>query len=138
MVREHIFDDRSMTRARVLALTAVTTLAVGIGLSTGVLAVAYGVLLRPLVYAEPSSLVALEIRWGMNPGGDIGTNLEGVDEWRRRTRALSAVAGHSDAEITIRGTDPMASIIRRTPLRPSSDSRCRSNRTRDRSGVLCA
>ena len=103
LVRDLLFAVRALSRARVLALTAVTTLAVGIGLSTGVIAVAYGVLLRPLVYAEPSSLVAVEIRWAMNPGGDIGTNLEGVEEWRRRTRALSAVAGHSDAEITIRG-----------------------------------
>jgi putative ABC transport system permease protein len=94
---------RALSRARVLTLTAVTTLAVGIGLSTGVLAVAYGVLLKPLPYAEPSQLVAIESRWAIDPGGDIGTSLDGVDEWRQRTRAFTTIAGHSDAEFTIRG-----------------------------------
>ena len=103
LLRELVFAGRALMRARILTITAVSTLAVGIGLATGVLAVAHGVLLAPLPYADPSALVAIESRWAMNPGGDIGTNLEGVDEWRRRTRAFTAVAGHSDAEFTIRG-----------------------------------
>jgi predicted permease len=103
LLRDVRFAVRALSRARVLTITAVTTLAVGIGLSTGVLAVAYGVLLRPLPYADPSRLVAIESRWALNPGGDIGTNLDGVDDWRRRTRAFVDVAGHSDAEFTIRG-----------------------------------
>ena len=103
LLRDLLFAVRALSRARALAITAVATLAVGIGLSTGVLAVAYGVLLKPLPFTEPSRLVAIEIRWAMNPGGDIGTNLDGVDEWRRRSGAYAAIAAHSDAEFTIRG-----------------------------------
>src|SRR5688500_7972240 len=103
LLRDLLFAVRALSRARALAITAVATLAVGIGLSTGVLAVAYGVLVKPLPFREAARLVAIEIRWAMNPGGDIGTNLDGVDEWRRRSGAYAAIAAHSDAEFTIRG-----------------------------------
>jgi predicted permease len=101
--RDLRFASRALMRARLLAVTAVLTIAVGLGLSTGVFAVAYGVLVKPLPYEDPSRLVAIEIRWAIDSGGDIGTSLDMVDEWRRRARAFSGIAGHSDAEFTIRG-----------------------------------
>lgn len=111
LLRDLVFAVRALRRARVLAITAVLTLAVGIGLATGVFAVAYGVLLKPLPYAEPSRLVAIEIRWASDPGGDIGTGLQSVDDWRRRARAFTAIVGHSDAEFTVRA-DAEPSTVR--------------------------
>jgi hypothetical protein len=51
------FAVRSLLRTPVLFATAVLTLAAGTGLATGAFALAYGLLLRPLPYGEPSIIV---------------------------------------------------------------------------------
>ena len=45
---------RAMRRRPGFAALAVATLALGIGVNTGACAVAYGVIIRPLPYPEPS------------------------------------------------------------------------------------
>jgi len=53
------FAARSLTRARAFALTAVLVTAIGVGANTAAFSVADFVLLRPLPYPEPGSLVRL-------------------------------------------------------------------------------
>ena len=55
-----------MRRARAVSLTAMVTLALGIGATLAVFATLHGVLLRPLPYAAPGQLVRL---WEERPGG---------------------------------------------------------------------
>lgn len=94
---------KRLLRAPLLFVTGALTLAIGVGLSTGVFAVVYGVLLRPLPYPDPDRLVIIERRWAINPGDDTGVPLAEVDEWRRRTRAFERIAGHSSADVALRG-----------------------------------
>jgi putative ABC transport system permease protein len=101
---------RALARARGFLAASVLTLALGIGLSTGVLAVAYGVLLRPLPYAEPSRLVAITLHRSDAPDHDIGVPLPQVDEYRRRARAFERIAAHSSAQFTIRGAGEPRSV----------------------------
>jgi predicted permease len=79
---------RTWRREPVFALTAMATQALGIAVTTAVAAVAYGVLLRPLPYAEPSRLVQVM-------EGDRSGNFSYADfvELRAATRAFSHVAG---------------------------------------------
>jgi len=49
----------AMRRAPAVSLTAIVTLAVGIGAALAVFATVHGVLLRPLPYANPDRLVRL-------------------------------------------------------------------------------
>ena len=92
---------RSLSATRWTTGAAVLILALGTGVNTAVLAVAYGILLRPLPYAEPSRLVVI------GPGGQDG-QVNGVpagefDEWRSRLRTVDRVSAYSAGEFTIRG-----------------------------------
>ena len=48
MLRDVLFAARALRRTPVLLATSVLTLALGIGVSTGVFTVAYGLLIKPL------------------------------------------------------------------------------------------
>ena len=65
--RELRLGLRRLGQAPALTLTAVLTLAFGIGATTGIFSIVEGVLLRPLPFAEPGRLVVL------------GDRLEGVN-----------------------------------------------------------
>ena len=101
LVRDLRFAIRSLLRAPVLLVTAVLTLAVGTGLATGVFAVAYGALLRPLPFADPDRLVVVNVH-GLDDR-DVGVRLAEFEEWRTRLRTFERVAASATAQFTIRG-----------------------------------
>lgn len=55
------FGLRSLERNRGFAVTAIVTLALGIGATTAIFSVVYAVLIRPLPYPEPDRLVRVEV-----------------------------------------------------------------------------
>lgn len=82
---------RSVVRARSFALTAVLTLALGIGLSTAVFTVANAVLLRRLPVVDQSRIVHV---WGTKSGDPTRYPLSVVKAraFARESRVFSAVA----------------------------------------------
>ena len=110
MLRDVLFAARALRRSPVLLATAVMTLALGIGVSTGVFTVAYGLLMKPLPYAEPAGLVAIALHREAQPDSDVGVKLPEVGEWTRRTRAFARIAGYAGAEFTLRGVGDTRSV----------------------------
>lgn len=110
MLRDVLFAARALRRSPVLLATAVMTLALGIGVSTGVFTVAYGLLMKPLPFAEAERLVAIALHRQGRADADVGVKLGELDEWRRRTRAFSHIAGHAVAEFTLRGVGETRSV----------------------------
>jgi putative ABC transport system permease protein len=107
LLRDVRFAVRALLRTPILFAAAVLTLAAGIGLATGVFAVAYGVLLRPLPYRDADRLVTIFVARPGIPEARGGVQLEEVAEWRRRLRAFEHVAGYATNEFTLRGAgDP--------------------------------
>jgi putative ABC transport system permease protein len=93
---------RTLVRQPVFAVTAIVTLALGIGANTAIFSVAYGLLLRPLPYPDPDQLVLV---WSQNHGrGWQRTDVPLSDawEWRTRTKAFEdlAVLGRSSPNLT--------------------------------------
>jgi putative ABC transport system permease protein len=61
LVNDLTFALRGLRRAPAFAVAALLTLALGIGSATAIFSVAYGVLLRPLPYAEPDRLMEISV-----------------------------------------------------------------------------
>ena len=72
---------------------AILAAALGAGLNTAVFAVAYGVLLRPLPYAQADRLAIVETE----------TSLATVAAWRERLSSFERVAGYARDRFTVRG-----------------------------------
>jgi putative ABC transport system permease protein len=101
---------RALLRTPLLFGAAVLTLAVGSGLATGVLAVAYGVLLRPLPYPHPERLVAMTVHSAADENRTVGIALSEFEDWREQFRAFEHVSAHSVAEFTVRGRSDARSV----------------------------
>ena len=94
----------AMRRAPAVSLTAVVTLALGIGATLAVFATLYGVLLRPLPYANPDRLVRLweERPGGASPAGNRWLSRGAYAGWLEHPRTLDALGGYGLAEFQAR------------------------------------
>ena len=94
---------RLMMRAPGFTLTALTTLALAIGVNTAVFSVVYGVLLRPLPYVGPDRIVILSEE---HPGGTAIireprlSNLT-FEAWREHPRTVENMSGYSTQTFTV-------------------------------------
>lgn len=78
------FVWRTLRKSPGFAITAILTLALGIGATTAIFTVVDSVLLRPLTYRDSGKLVAL---WEW----DMGPNPRHVDVWRQRSTAFGSL-----------------------------------------------
>ncbi len=97
--RDAQYALRGMRRRRGFAVLSIATLALGIGVNTTAVAVAYGVLLRPLPYAAPSRVVIINRLFA--DGGDLGFSEDALRDWLPRLGTLEAAAGYYRREVTI-------------------------------------
>ena len=98
------YAARSLVRQPGVTALTVGMLALGLGLNAAVLAVAYGVLWRPLPYPAAARLVTVA-RVNLTWGGEFGVALDRIDEWNRRLRTVR-VAGYNARERVVRGAGP--------------------------------
>ena len=85
------------------ALTAIATLALGIGAATTLFSVAYGALLRPLPWPNADRVVALrETRGGVPPRFGEVTNAAYL-AWQERADTLEALSAWSTRVVTLTG-----------------------------------
>ena len=110
---------RLMRRDPAFTLTALATLALGIGLNTAIFSVAYGVLWRPLPYPNPDRLImissAQQTPMGVKMFGPWApVSYEGL---RTRATTLESLAAYDtiDAELTGRGEPEQVPAVRVSP-----------------------
>jgi hypothetical protein len=94
------------------SLTAVLTLAFGIGASTAIFSIVEGVLLRPLPFPNQANLVVLaDIVEGVDYDGDTpGVTSYGVRTYMRDTRAFSSLGGYQPSTYELSGMGDLAQI----------------------------
>ena len=99
-----------LRRSPGFTLTAVLTLAIGIGATTAVFSMVEGVLLRPLPFPGQSRLVALaDIVEGVDYGDDSpGVTAPGTRVYMRDTTAFSSLGSYQPSTYELSGLgDPM-------------------------------
>src|ERR1700688_272302 len=110
LLQDFRYALRHLRRSPGFTLTAVLTLAVGIGATTAVFSMVEGVLLRPLPFPGQSRLVALaDIVEGVDYGGDApGVTAPGTRIYMRDTSAFSSLGSYQPATYELSGLgDPM-------------------------------
>ena len=98
---------RSLRRAPLFTLTAIATLALGVGANTAIFSVVHAVALRPLPYESADRLVRI---WERNESLSItgfAVSLPNFVSWRERAQTV-LLAGWRSGSVTLRSTaDPV-------------------------------
>ena len=99
---------RSLARQPAFTVTTLLTLALGIGATSAIFSVVYGVLLRPLPYAHPEQLVRI---YEEHPGGRsaLGQNWASdltLAAWQPSMRPMAGVATFSGSVDTVGRSEP--------------------------------
>ena len=89
MLHDLRYACRTLARKPAFAMIAVATAALGIGFSTAIFSAVNGVLLRPLPYADPESLVYVGSTW--TPGSPVVASIPDFIDWRERITSLDAL-----------------------------------------------
>ncbi len=109
---EHFWQDlgyatRALWRAPAFTIAAVLTLSLGVGANTAMFSVVQAVILRPLPYAEPDRLVAVnetDLRSGTPRA--LSASWPDFFDWRRGTHTLESMAGYHTSNFTVTGLGP--------------------------------
>jgi putative ABC transport system permease protein len=96
---------RLLRRDPVFTVTALATLALGIGLTTTIFSVAYGVLWRPLPYSQPDRLVIVSSAQQTERGPRTFQSWSPVsyDALRQHVTALEPLAAYASTEAPVTG-----------------------------------
>jgi putative ABC transport system permease protein len=97
------FAGRSLRRRPGFALAAVATLALGIGATVSIFSVVNGVLLKPLPYPQPESVVVF---WNVDQERGSRTRAMShpdIEDWRGLTSAFDNAAGYTSTRMTLTG-----------------------------------
>ena len=111
------FAIRSLIRRPGFSVTAIVTLALGIGATTAIFSVVNAVIMRPLPFPEPDRLVAVTNLWSRT--GSRGTTVSAPDfhDWRAQSRSFEAMAYFAGGQnsIAVAGSADYAGVYRVTP-----------------------
>ena len=105
MLQDVRYALRGLIARPSFALTAVLTLAVGIGATTTIFGVVDAVILRPLPLKDPDRLAVI---WETNPRMPVPVMVASppnLADWRERTRSFEALGAFQLASFTVQGTD---------------------------------
>jgi predicted permease len=103
------FALRQLTKHRVYALTAILSMALGIGATTAVYSVLYGVLIDPYPYRDADRIAFITIENKQGRDGDIPFTLSEIDQLRQ-AKSVEGVLAQNDASMVATDGDIPQSV----------------------------
>ncbi len=100
------FGLRVLRRNPGFTLTALITLALGIGANTAIFSVIYGVLLRPLPYNDGHRLVVLNQQARLNNVNSLGFSVKEFQDYRDQNKTMEMVEHHAMSFILYGRNEP--------------------------------
>jgi putative ABC transport system permease protein len=97
------FGLRQLVKAPAFALTAILTLALGIGATTAIFSVVKAVLLAPLPYKDPGRIVAVWTANAAQGGQPLPSSAGDFAIWKQRSGVFEDLAPSYDNEQTLTG-----------------------------------
>lgn len=94
---------RVLFRNRGFTLTAIITLALGIGANTAIFSIIYGVLLRPLPYRDGHNLVVVHQQARNAKIDDLGFSAKEVADYREQNKTMESVVEHHSMSFILFG-----------------------------------
>jgi predicted permease len=98
------FALRQLRRNPGFALTAILTLAIGIGATTAIFSIFYTVLLRPLPYREPEQIVAVSSMTAVRGSRELTpdeTSYPNFRDWRDRAHSFESMASYHPSAMVL-------------------------------------
>jgi putative ABC transport system permease protein len=104
------YAQRQLYKSPGFTAVAVLTLAFGIGATTAIFSVVYGVLLRPLPYADPNRIVSI---FEIQPNGRHNRLADpNFDDFRDQSHSFQAIAKYTAYPAAVSGgSEPTRSIV---------------------------
>src|SRR5256714_7618158 len=97
------YGARGLRRNPGFTLVALLTLALGIGANTAIFSVIYGVLMRPLPYADGNRLVILHQQAPLARVEDMGFSVKEINDYREQAQTLDQVVEHHSMSFILLG-----------------------------------
>ncbi|MFL6214049.1 MAG: ADOP family duplicated permease [Blastocatellia bacterium] len=97
------YGARVLRRNPGFTLVALLTLTLGIGANTAIFSVIYGVLMRPLPYAEGDRLVVLHQQAPLARVNDLNFSVKEITDYREQSQTLDQVVEHHSMSFILLG-----------------------------------
>ena len=84
---------RTLRRAPTFTITAILTIALGVGANTAIFSVVHGIVFKPLPFPQPEQLVRV---WSANPGSgarQAAVSAVDLDDWRAQKTQFADIGG---------------------------------------------
>ena len=101
--RDFLFGMRAIRQSPIFCVTAILTLALGIGANTAIFTLLYGLLLRSLPVAHPKQLAHIRIVSAASQFNDAGSFIKYrmIEQFRREQHSFAGISLWTMAEVTM-------------------------------------
>jgi predicted permease len=108
LIQDLRYAVRQLWKSPGFSVTAILTLAIGIGLNTACFSISDAVIFRPLAVPDLKHVVVLYEQ--KNHGDDQRVALADFADWQRQSRSFEELAVHSAAQMTLTGGGDAAQV----------------------------
>ncbi|HWF10805.1 MAG TPA: ABC transporter permease, partial [Bryobacteraceae bacterium] len=109
MLKDLKFALRQLRKSPAFAITAILTLAIGIGANTAIFSTMDAIVLRPLAIPDMNRVVT--VYDAQNSADDYpATTLGNYEDWARQSRSFQDLAAHANESLTLTGAGDAAHV----------------------------